>query len=60
MKITSENIIKIIIASAALALIAASCSTQKKLSTLQKGEGPAVQLNLAKEENQLLRQPEIL
>lgn len=51
MKITSENIIKIIIASAALALIAASCSTQKKLSTLQKGEGPAVQLNLAKEES---------
>ena len=51
MKIASENIIKIIIASAALALIAASCSTQKKLSTLQKGEGPAVQLNLAKEES---------
>ena len=36
---------------AMLLLLLASCSTQKKLSTLQKGEGPAVQLNLAKEES---------
>ena len=32
-------------------LFIASCSTHKKLTTLQKGEGPAVQLNLAKEES---------
>ena len=34
-----------------LMLFIASCSTHKKLMTLQKGEGPAVQLNLAKEES---------
>ena len=34
-----------------LLLLLASCSTHKKLSTLQKGAGPAVQLNLAKEES---------
>ena len=34
-----------------LKLFIASCSTHKKLTTLQKGEGPAVQLNLAKEES---------
>ena len=40
-----------IISAGVLLFFIASCSTHKKLSTLQKGEGPAVQLNLAKEES---------
>ena len=39
------------LAISSLVLLVVSCSTHKKLTTLQSGAGPAVQLNLAKEES---------
>lgn len=52
-----ENIRLLVVLSVlATGLSAVSCSTHKKLSALQKGDSPAVQLNLAQEESYI---PEI-
>lgn len=51
MIIKNKTKLAIGLAISSLVLLVVSCSTHKKLTTLQSGEGPAVQLNLAKEES---------
>ena len=48
-----KELVRCVLAAAALAvcMLVASCSTQKKLSNLHKGEGPSVQLTLGKQES---------
>ena len=51
MIIKNKTKLAIGLAISSLVLLVVSCSTHKKLTTLQSGAGPAVQLNLAKEES---------
>ena len=48
-----KELVRCVLAAAALAvcMLVASCSTQKKLTNLHKGEGPSVQLTLGKQES---------